>query len=445
MLKQFDTVVVGTGVAGSSIARSLQAAGQKVAAIENAFWGGTCPNRGCDPKKILLGAVEAKTLADQLKQTGLKGNTQIEWPALMEKKRAYTVPFSPNAEKWLKKGGVETYHAQGQFNDAGNFEVDGDELQADHFVIATGLRPSILPIEGKNYLETSNEFLDMDEMPRKIALIGAGFEAFEFAAIANAAGAEVHVIHHNDRPLKKYDAQMAQAMVDELSAKGVQFDFNVDIQKVEKQNANYVLSDQDGYKLTVNRVFGMTGRIPNVSDLGLEKVNVTFDKHGVQVDNHLQTTNSKVYAVGDVVARPSFPKLTPIATFDANYVVNEIVGHSQGAIQYPVIPVVVFGAPKLAQVGIDTVTADKDDRYEVKTLDVTGWFSYMRINEPKAVVKVVLDKEKHQIVGAQVLSGEADQLINYFTFIVEDHLTMDQIKHHIFAYPTIASDLDYFG
>lgn len=445
MKKNFNTVVIGGGVAGSSAAASLQNAGQKVAVIENEFFGGTCPNRGCDPKKILLGAIETKKLVEQLRETGIDGETQINWENLMKKKRAYTGPISANTQKWLQSTGVETYHSSGQFNDSGNFEVDGDELEADNFIIATGLRPSILPIKGNQYLETSNEFLDLDNMPERVAFIGAGYEAFEFASIARTAGAEVHIIHHNDKPLKAFDSDMVSELVKSLQAQGVQFDFNVDITEIEKSEDAFILTDRNGYSLSVDRVFGTTGRIPNVENIGLDKVNVDYDKRGIKVDDHLRTSNSTMFALGDVISRKSIPKLTPVATFDSNYVVAEILGKNTKAIDYPAIPSVIFGTPKLAKVGVDTAQAKESDDYKVTKLDVTSWFSYMRLNEPKAVVKVVLEKESHRIVGAECMSGEADQLINYFTFIIDDKITMDQIGKRVFAYPTIASDLGYFG
>ncbi|MGJ3994662.1 FAD-dependent oxidoreductase, partial [Lactiplantibacillus plantarum] len=184
------------------------------------------------------------------------------------------------------------------------------------------------------------------------------------------------------------------------------------------------------------------GRIPNADQLGLANVGVTFDRHGIQVNDHLQTANPHIYAIGDVSDTP-VPKLTPVAGFEARYLVGELT-HPGAAIKYPVVPTQVFAAPKLAQVGISAAAAtEHPDEYRVNTLDMTKWFIYYRFGAQQAQAKVVVAKASGQVVGATLLSDVADEMVNYFTLLIEKHVTLPDLQRLVLAYPTPASDLQY--
>ena len=407
MTEQYDVVVIGGGPAGNAIASGLQAQGKSVLIVEADLWGGTCPNRGCDPKKILLSAVEAQQAAQHLQHQGLTGTPTIDWPALMAHKRGYTDGINDGTLKGLQ-------HQE---------------------------RPAILPITGQEYFKTSTDFLDLDEMPKRVTFVGGGYVGFELAAIANAAGADVHVIHHNDRPLKAFDADLVQDLMAAMTADGVTFDLNTDLQAIEQTDAGLQLTAPN-FELTTDLVISSAGRIPNADQLGLENVGVTFNHHGIQVNDRLQTANPHIYAIGDVSDTP-VPKLTPVAGYEARYLVQQLT-QPGAAITYPVIPTQVFAAPKLAQVGLSaTDAADQPDKYRVNTLDMTKWFSYYRFGARQAQAKVIIDQASGQVVGATLLSDVADEMINYLTLLIEKHVTLAQLQQLVLAYPTPASDLQY--
>lgn len=432
-MEKFDTIIIGAGPAGLAAAYNLKGNGQNVAVIENNLWGGTCPNRGCDPKKVLLSGVEARDRMAQLQGKGFDDVPFVNWEQLETFKEKFTTPVSAGSRKGIVDAGIKAIDGQPKFTSENALTVNGTEYQADKFIIATGQRPSYLDITGKEHLLSSTDFLSLKKMPDDITIIGAGYIAFELATIANATGAKVHIVHHNDHPLKAFDQKYAMELVKQLENKGVDFNFNVDTQSITAQDGKYVLK-ADNFELSTDLVIGATGRIANVDFLDLEKANVQYNRHGVVVNDYLQSTNENVYAIGDVVSTKQ-PKLTPVGGFEASYVSDVLLGKTDKKLELPLIPTVVYGSPKLAKVGAQT--GDK-----VVEQDVTSWFTYSHTNEPVAKVKIVLN-DKKQIIGATLLSNEADSLINLLTLAIKQKMSHEDVVKEIFAYPTAASDLEY--
>ena len=432
-MEKFDTIIIGAGPAGLAAAYNLKGNGQNVAVIENNLWGGTCPNRGCDPKKVLLSGVEARDRMAQLQNKGFDNVPFVNWEQLETFKEKFTAPVSSGSRKGIVDADITAIDGQPKFTSENTLVVNGIEYQADKFIIATGQRPSYLDIVGKEHLLSSTDFLSLKKMPEDITIIGAGYIAFELATIANATGAKVHIIHHNDHPLKAFDQKYAMELVKQLENKGIDFNFNIDTQSITAQDGKYLLK-ADNFELTTDLVIGATGRIANVDFLDLEKANVQYNRHGVVVNDHLQSTNENVYAIGDVVSTKQ-PKLTPVGGFEAGYVSDILLGKTDKKLELPLIPTVVYGSPKLAKVGAQT--GDK-----VVEQDVTSWFTYSHTNEPVAKVKIVLN-DKKQIIGATLLSNEADSLINLLTLAIKQKMSHEDVVKEIFAYPTAASDLEY--
>lgn len=434
-MEKFDTIMIGAGPAGLAAAYDLKAAGQKVAIVENNLWGGTCPNRGCDPKKVLLSGVEARDRMIQLQNKGFDEVPYVNWKQLESFKEQFTDPVSKSSRAGIVKAGITAIDGQPKFISEDTLRVDGqDDYQADKFIIATGQRPSYLDIKGQEHLLSSTDFLSLKAMPKDITIIGAGYIAFELATIANATGSKVHIIHHNDHPLKEFNEDFVSDLVDQLKGKGIDFNFNIDTKEIAVTEDGQYTIKADKFELTTDLVIGATGRIPNADFLDLEKAGVEYSRHGIVVNDKLQSTNSNIYAIGDVVATKQ-PKLTPVGGFEANYVSDLLTGKTQEKIEFPPIPTVVYGSPKLAKVGVQNGSKVIDQ-------DVTNWFTYSHTNESKARIRTFLN-DNDQVVGATVFSNDADSMINIFTLAIKQHMSHQDVIKQIFAYPTAASDLEY--
>lgn len=442
-MKRFDVIIIGSGPGGMAAAYDLAAEGNEVAVVEADLWGGTCPNRGCDPKKVLYGAVEAQDNLAQLQNHGFSRVPKINWAELMDFKETFTKPVPNEQKNGLANAGIHTITGRAVFKDKQTITVESVEYQADKFILATGQRSAILDIPGKEYFDTSTDFLAMKELPEKIVFVGGGYISIELANIANSCGSEVHLLHHNERPLKGFDDALTKELIRNLEKRGIHFHLNESAETITKQGTQFEVGLTSQGNLLVDRVFCATGRVPNLEDMGLEEIGIEYTHKGVHVNDHLQTTVETIYALGDCVQKKE-PKLTPVSSFEGSYLAKLFTGGTQKPIDYPAIPTIIFSSPKLAKVGLTEDELVNNEKYDVHELDLSQWFTYKRLNEPLVKANIVNEKATGLLVGATVLGNEADQLINLFTLMINQKLSLDQVNNMIMLYPTVASDLSYF-
>lgn len=437
----YDVIVVGSGPAGIAAAYELKNAGRRVAVVESYLWGGTCPNYGCDPKKIFMSAVEAQARSKALAQKGLVGETRIDWEALLAFKKSYTDQIPARQKGGLAEANIATYSGVASFVSPHALQVGEQILSAHQFLLATGQQARQLDIPGQEYMKNSTDFMALPHLPRRIAFIGAGYIAFELATIARTAGAEVHVIHHNDRPLKGFDEELVQELVAHLQAAGIIFHFDVSLTAVVKEQESFRLKAAD-FELVTDLVIGATGRRPNLGALHLERAQVDYGKNGILVNEYLQTSQPHIYACGDVLAKEA-PKLTPVASYEAKYAVAAMTKATDQPLRYPILPTVVFGDYRLARIGLsEKELAAEAEKYHSQLLDLQDWYTYFRIQDQKAKIKLVYDEEE-RLVSVTCFSSLADELINYFVLVLNKKISLAEISDYIFAYPGLANDLNY--
>ncbi|MFZ3579039.1 dihydrolipoyl dehydrogenase family protein [Virgibacillus sp. DJP39] len=447
MMKEYDLVVIGSGTAGSIAAAKCKKSGWSVAMIDERPFGGTCALRGCDPKKILVGITEYMDGVERLKGSGINGDIYINWNDLMNYKKTFTDDFPEMKEKGLKKQGIDTYHGHAAFIDESTIKVNEETLQGDYFLIAAGASPAKLPIEGSEYFTLSDEFLELEELPKDIVFVGGGYISFEFAHIASRAGANVHIIHRGERPLEGFDKDLVDHLVNYSRDIGIQIHLSTEVNKIEKMSDHYSVTGKQGSEtkdFMADLVVHGAGRTPNTDSLNLKSANVNESKKGIEVNEYLQSTsNSRVYAAGDVSDSPGTP-LTPVAGMESHLVASNILKGNHRTYTEQVMPSSVFTLPKLATVGMsEEDAAEKGLDFKVNAIDTTKWFTYKRTNQAVAFAKIIINKENDQVIGAHLLSHEADELINLFATAIQFELTTKNLKKMIFAYPTAASDIGY--
>ncbi|AIS62667.1 dihydrolipoyl dehydrogenase family protein [Listeria ivanovii] len=437
----YDVVVIGSGASGTTVAFETQAAGLSVAIIEERSWGGTCVLRGCDPKKVLIGASEARNFSKRLRGKGIKQAATISWTDLMAFKETFVEDVPEQRLQSFQDAGIETFFGKARFNSKDSLQVGENVLKTKNIVLATGASPNKQNIPGSEFIQNSDDFLSLPTLPDSVTFIGGGYISFEFASIVLAAGKEVHIIHHNSQPLKKFDPDFVAALVSLMEEEGVHFHFDTAISKIEKKAGKLQISGENAFSLDTDIIIGATGRSPNIAHLSLENAEIEYTKKGITVNEKLQTiANPHIYACGDVAASKGAP-LTPVVSLEATVVAQNIL-EANKAMEYPAVPSVVFTSPKLASIGISLAEAKKQaDRYEIKNHDTTSWYTYKRTNEPLALAKIIVDKNTQQIKGAHFLSEEADYMINYIALLMKANLTLTDLQSVIFAYPSPASDL----
>ena len=433
----FDYIIIGAGPGGLGLAYSLNNGKRKVAIIENDKWGGTCPNYGCDPTKVMMAVVEAKARVENLKNQGITGELSLDWKGIRGRKLAITDPLEEKTLAGLQKSGITALYGTASFTTTGEIQVADKVYKARNYIIATGTRPRQLDIVGKEFLKTSNDFLALEEMPRKVTFIGAGSVSLELAQIAHATGAEVTVIASGDLEIGHFDKEIGEVFLNQLKAEGIVFKENINISKVEKSIDGFVITDKNGHQLLTDLVIAGVGRVANVDLLNLEAVGVGADQSGVFVDEYLQTSHPQIYALGDVISKKQ-GHFTPVSDFEGRYLGENLVSTDRQPIDYPVIPAVIFGATKLAQVG-----QLEGEGIKLKSFDLSSWYTYKRINDPVAKMKVAVN-DANEIVGAVTVSSVADEVINLLMILIQQKINLLEFDKMISAYPTVASDLGYF-
>ena len=441
MSKAYDLIVIGGGTGGNGVARMAANVGWKVASIDSEPHGGTCALRGCDPKKMLVAVTEGVEWAENMKGKGLEARPSVDWPDMIAFKRTFTDNMPPRIEGGLGKAGIDVLHGETRFTGPDSIEFNGETLTAKHFHIATGARPMTLDIPGEEYLATSTDFLELPERPDRIAFVGGGFIAMEFAHIAKRAGAsEVTVLQRGERPLVQFDPDLVAMLVDATEELGVDLRTQAEVSKIEKQGDGFVLTvERPSGTETVNcdLVVHAAGRVPNIDGLNLKAAGVEYTGRGITVNDSMRTSNPTIFAAGDCA--DSGLNLTPVSAAEGRIAGKNLLA---GKDKYPPVPSVVFTLPMVATVGLsETEAKDKGLNFETHLEKTDGWYSSLRVGAKWTGFKMLVEQESGKILGAHLIGPGAEEQINLFAMAMGAGLTANQIKAMIFAYPSYASDI----
>jgi glutathione reductase (NADPH) len=448
MAEPLDLIVIGTGSAGSGPAYRCRKAGWRVAVVDELPYGGTCALRGCDPKKVLVGAAELADWHRRMQGRAVSGDVHISWPELMQFKRTFTDPVPADREKAFQKAGIATYHGPARFVSPERLSVDGQVLEARHFVVAAGAKPRHLGIPGEEYLLTSTAFLELDQLPPRIAFLGAGYISFEFAHVSRRAGARATIIGRG-KPLQHFEQDLVTRLVDHTRSLGIAVQGDAEVMAIETRvGGDCVRVHSHGRMETVeaDAVVHGGGRVPNTEELDLRAANVATEPNGgVRVNEFLQSvSNPSVYAAGDAAASPGNLPLTPVAAYEGMIVAANLLKGNTQKPDYRGVPSVVFTVPPLAGVGLTEAEARAQELdVRIKGDDTSGWYSNRRVAETCAMVKVIVDNKADRVVGAHLLGPHAEEVINLFALAIRSGVPATDLKHLLYAYPTSGSDVPY--
>ncbi|MEX1213558.1 NAD(P)/FAD-dependent oxidoreductase [Saccharospirillum sp.] len=442
----YDLIVIGTGTAASVTAFNCRKAGWSVAVIDHRPFGGTCALRGCDPKKMLIAAAE---VIDGVERMGaidtVQGEVRIDWAALQRHKRSFTDPVPDKRERAYAKKGIEVYHGRARFTGRNTVVVDDTALTARHIVIAAGAEPARLPIEGAEHLALSEDFLELESLPRRIVLVGGGYIGFEFAHIAARAGAEVTMLNRGEQPLAAFDPHLVRLLVERTRALGVDVRLGHEVKAVRKTGDGFdiqVEGPEGRVDIATDLAIHSGGRKPALEALDLDVADIAHENGKLKLDQTFRSTsNSAVYAAGDAGGGPL--PLTPVAALEAHAVVDNLLENKEATVDYIGIPSVVFTLPPLARVGLLEAEAKQQGlRFKVKHESVPGWFTAQRVNESCYAFKILVEEGSQRILGAHLIGPDAAEVINLFGFAMRSGLDAEAIRHATFAYPTAASDIE---
>lgn len=448
MTKSFDLVVIGSGTAASTVVSRCRAAKRTVAVVDSRPFGGTCALRGCDPKKILVGAAEAIDWSRRLAGKGVHtDNARIEWPRVMALKRSMIADVSNSREERFAKQGIDTFHGRARFVRPNAVSVGADLLEARHVVVASGAAPAELRMPGSEHVVTSEQFLDLDELPHRIVFIGGGYISFEFAHVAARAGANVTILHRGDRPLNAFDPDLVDLQVPRTRTLGIDLHLQTAVTGVERRGRVLVVQTSakgQRSEIEADLVVHGAGRVAEIDDLDLKAAGVDCSSRGVTVNEYLQSvSNPTVYAAGDSAATDG-PKLTPVAGLHGRVVAANLLEGNHLTPDHSVVPSVVFTVPPLASVGLQERAArDRGLRFAVHHENTGSWYSSRRIGEDASGFKVLIEEGSGHVLGAHLLGPYAEEVINLFAMAMRARMPAPAIKEMLFAYPTSGSDLPY--
>ena len=445
---KFDLVVIGTGAAATTVALKCASAGWKVAIADSRPFGGTCALRGCDPKKVLVGAAEVMDWVRRMKGKGIQADqARIDWANLIRFKRSFTDPVPKNREADYAKAGIETFHDRAHFVSPTAVQVGTDVLEGRYIVVATGAAPRKLDIPGEEFLTTSEQFLELESLPGSIVFIGGGYISVEFAHVAFRVAKRVIILHRGQRLLEAFDPELVEQLRQRTRELGAEVHLRMEVRAVEKIGERLRVRasiDNEQRSFETDLVVHGAGRVPDIEHLDLPRAHVEAEKQGIKVNRYLQSTsNPFVYAAGDAAASGG-PPLTPIAGYEGRIVATNLLEGNSTAVNYGLVPTVVFSIPPLAAVGFSEKAArEKGLRFRTHREITNSWYSSRRIGEECSGFKILIEEKSDRILGVHLLGPHADEIVNLFALAINSGIPASEIRRTIFGYPTLASDIQY--
>jgi len=440
-----DVIVIGTGQSGPALARRLVAAGQKVAVIERKFFGGTCVNTGCTPTKTLVASAYAAFLARRAGDYGVTigGPVGVDMQAVKARKDAVVAPSRRGVERSLKTlEGCTVYEGHARFVADKKVAVNGSVLDADRIFINVGGRASIPPIPGLDQIPyfTNSSMLDIDFLPSHLVILGGSYIGLEFAQVYRRFGSDVTVIELAPRLIAREDEDVSCAVAEFLQEEGIDVRVNSKVVGVERQGNSIAVKVESAGKISQvvgTHVLVAIGRRPNTDDLGLDKAGIATDPHGyIQVDDQLRTNVPGIWAMGDCNGRGAF---THTSWNDFEIVASNILDNEQRRVSDRITAYALYTDPPLGRAGMTEAEVRKTGKPALMSMmameDVSRAYEK---GETKGFMKILVDSNSKQILGASCLGLTGDEVIHCILDLMyakAPYAVMQQAMH---IHPTVS-------
>jgi pyruvate/2-oxoglutarate dehydrogenase complex dihydrolipoamide dehydrogenase (E3) component len=444
-MPNYDAIIIGTGQSGPALARRLVAAGSKVAILERKLFGGTCVNTGCTPTKTLIASAYAAHIARRAADYGvtIAGAVKVDMKAVKARKDAVVAPSHNGVERSLKTlAGCTVYEGHGRFVAEKKVAVNGSELTADRVFINVGARAAIPPIPGLDrvpYL-TNGSMMDIDFLPPHLVILGGSYIGLEFGQAYRRFGSEVTVIELGPRLIAREDADVSQAVADFLKDEGIDVRVDSKVIGVEKQGNSIGVNVESAGKTSQvvgTHVLVAVGRRPNTDDLGLDKAGIATDKHGyIQVDDQLRTNVSGIWAMGDCNGRGAF---THTSWNDFEIVAANLLDNDQRRVSDRITAYALYTDPPLGRAGMTETEVRKTGKAAlISTQAMEDVSRAYEKGETKGFMKILVDRDSEQILGASFLGLSGDEAIHCVLDVMYAKAPYTVIQRAMHIHPTVS-------
>lgn len=440
MAHDFDLFVIGGGSAGVRCARIAASHGARVGIAEERFWGGTCVNVGCVPKKIMVNAAEYGMWAADAAAFGWDiRNNGHDWQKLAAARDAEVARLSAIYDKLLKGAGATTFDARAVLADPHTVEVGGTRVTAERIVIATGGMAQKLDIPGAELGLISDDLFTLGALPKRVAVLGSGYIAVEFACLLRGLGAEVDLVYRASLPLRGFDDDIRAALAEALTAQGIRLNPDVSPTRITRAEDELLLGLSTNFVREVDAVFFCTGRVPYTKGLGLEAAGVATDANGaVVVDDDHATSQPHIHAIGDVIHRVN---LTPMATAVGHALADTLFGNRPRKASYENVPSAVFTSPPIGTVGLTEAEAAARGPVDIYLTRFTPMrHTISRREGRKTVMKLIVDQKTQRVLGAHMLGEDAAEIMQGIGIAVAMGATKQDFDRTIGIHPTAAEE-----
>lgn len=437
----FDLFVIGAGSGGVRASRIAAGHGARVAVCEESRVGGTCVIRGCVPKKLLVYASQFSEAFDDAAGNGWQlGERQFSWPELIATKDREIDRLNGIYHQLLDRAGVELIEGRGRLAGPNAVEVNGQRYTAEKILIATGGRPWVPEIPGRELGIISDEAFHLPELPERVLIVGAGYVAVEFAGIFNGLGSQVTLACRRELILRGFDADLRRAVDAGMRGRGVDLRYGLQLASLEKASDGIAVQFDDGSRQHFDCVMFATGRSPYSWELGLETVGLTTGERGqIEVDAYNRTRVPGIFAVGDITDRIN---LTPVALLEGHSFADTQFGGMDRPVDYENVPAAIFSQPAAAAVGL----SEEEARARHGAVRIfRSSFRPMKYSlsgrDEKCMMKLVVSAADDRVVGCHIVGPDAAEILQGFAVAVRAGLTKAEFDRTVGIHPTSAEEL----